>query len=42
MAEKNAVWSARNIGSGTFHITKPKRKPAKLRASRLKNIRRAR
>jgi hypothetical protein len=41
MAEKQ-VWSSKNIGSGTFHITKPKRKKAKLRAARLKNRRRAR
>ena len=36
------VWQAKNVGSGTFIISKPKRKEAKLRASRLKNKRRAR
>ena len=41
MAEKQ-LWSAKNIGSGTFHITKPKRKKAKLRATRIKNRRRGR
>lgn len=41
MAEKQ-LWSAKNIGSGTFQITKPKRKKAKLRATRLKNRRRGR
>lgn len=35
-------WSARNQGSGTFIISKPKRKKTKMRASRLKNKRRAR
>lgn len=42
MAKEGAEWSARGVGSGTFHISKPKRKPAKLRASRLKNKRRGR
>ena len=42
MAEKNPVWSAKNIGSGTFHISKPKRKPKKQRAARIRNRRRAR
>jgi hypothetical protein len=42
MAEKQALWSSKNIGSGTFHITKPKRKKAKLRATRIKNRRRGR
>ncbi len=36
------VWQAKNVGSGTFIISKPKRKEHKLRASRLKNKRRAR
>jgi hypothetical protein len=30
------LYQAENIGSGTFLITKPKRKKAKLRQSRLK------
>jgi len=42
MAKERPDWSARGVGSGTFHISKPKRKPAKLRAARLKNRRRAR
>ena len=41
MAEKQ-LWSSKNIGSGTFQITKPKRKKSKLRATRLKNRRRGR
>ena len=35
-------WSARNLGSGTFAISKPKRKKSKMRLHRLKNKRRAR
>ncbi len=35
-------WSARNVGSGAIIISKPKRNPAKKRANRLKNKRRAR
>ncbi len=35
-------WSVRRVGSATFAISKPKRKPHKLRQSRLKNRRRAR
>ena len=35
-------WSARNQGSGTFLISKPKRKKSKMRLHRLKNVRRAR
>jgi hypothetical protein len=31
------TYSATYIGSGTFHISKPKRKRAKLRQSRVKN-----
>jgi len=38
--EKN--WSAKNQGSGTFIISKPKRNKAKMRLHRLKNRRRAR
>lgn len=36
------LWQAKNVGSGTFIISKPKRKTTKLRASRVKNKRRAR
>ncbi len=36
------IWQAKNVGSGTFIISKPKRKYPKLRASRVKNKRRAR
>jgi hypothetical protein len=36
------VWKAKNLGSGTFVITKPKRNKAKMRLHRLKNTRRAR
>ena len=43
MAQEGAKdWQAKNVGSGTLLISKPKRKSAKLRASRLKNKRRAR
>jgi preprotein translocase subunit YajC len=31
------TYSAINVGSGTFLISKPKRKRAKLRQSRVKN-----
>lgn len=41
MAEKQ-VWASKNIGSGTFLITKPKRKRKKLHAARVRNKRRAR
>jgi hypothetical protein len=41
-AESKREWSARNQGSGTFSISKPKRNKAKQRAHRLKNKRRAR
>jgi len=40
--EKKKTWSARNLGSGTFAISKPKRKKTKLRQTRVKNVRRAR
>ena len=40
--EQGKTWQAKNVGSGTFLISKPKRKYPKLRASRLKNKRRAR
>lgn len=36
MAEKQ-IYKVENMGSGTFVITKPKRKKAKLRQTRLKN-----
>lgn len=34
--EKENLYSAENLGSGAFSITKPKRKPRKLRQSRVK------
>jgi preprotein translocase subunit YajC len=37
LAEKQ-IYNAENLGSGTFVITKPKRKKAKTRQSRLKNL----
>ncbi len=40
--DPSKLWQAKNVGSGTFLISKPKRKRAKLRATRLKNKRRAR
>ena len=36
MAEKTP-YAAQNVGSGTFLISKPKRKRLKLRQSRVKN-----
>ena len=41
-SEKPNVWQARRVGSGTFAVTKPKRKKRKLRQTRLKNRRRGR
>jgi len=35
-------WKVRRVGGTTLAISKPKRKPHKLRQSRLKNRRRAR
>lgn len=35
-------WKVRRVGGVTFEISKPKRKPHKIRQSRLKNRRRAR
>jgi hypothetical protein len=35
-------WKVRRVGTVTFAISKPKRKPQKLRQARLKNRRRAR
>ena len=40
--DPSLLWQAKNVGSGTFIITKPKRKKTKLRAMRVKNKRRAR
>ena len=40
--DPSQLWQAKSVGSGTFLISKPKRKKAKLRATRLKNKRRAR
>jgi hypothetical protein len=34
--QKENLYRAEYLGSGTFIVTKPKRKPAKLRQSRLK------
>ncbi|HZL56770.1 MAG TPA: hypothetical protein VFC21_06805 [Bryobacteraceae bacterium] len=34
------LYKAEYIGSGTFLITKPKRKKAKMRQTRLKNLKR--
>jgi hypothetical protein len=39
LAEKQ-LYKSENLGSGTFVITKPKRKKAKLRQTRLKNLKR--
>jgi hypothetical protein len=39
LAEKQ-LYKSENLGSGTFVITKPKRKSAKLRQTRLKNLKR--
>lgn len=41
-ANSKGDWSARNLGSGTFIISKPKRNKSKMRLHRLKNRRRAR
>ena len=37
LAEKE-LYKSENLGSGTFVITKPKRKKAKRRQSQLKNV----
>ena len=44
MAEKSSAndWTAKAHGSGTFVISKPKRKKSKMRLHKLKNVRRAR
>ncbi|HVW10175.1 MAG TPA: hypothetical protein VHC90_16425 [Bryobacteraceae bacterium] len=39
MADKQN-YQSENLGSGTFIISKPKRKKAKMRQTRLKNVRR--
>jgi hypothetical protein len=39
---KKKDWSSRNMGSGTFIISKPKRRKTKLRSQRVHNVRRAR
>ena len=36
MAENDKIYKSEPMGSGTFLISKPKRKPKKLRQSRLK------
>ncbi len=40
MADETKLYKAENLGSGTFLITKPKRKKAKTRQTQLKNVRR--
>lgn len=40
MADEKTLYKAENLGSGTFLITKPKRKKAKMRQTQLKNVRR--
>ncbi len=40
--EKPNLWQSRRVGSGTFAISKPKRKKRKLRQTRIKNDRRGR
>jgi hypothetical protein len=40
MAESEKTYKAEYLGSGTFIISKPKRKPKKLRQSRVKKPRR--
>jgi hypothetical protein len=40
LADEKVVWKAENLGSGTFSISKPKRKAAKVRQGKLKNRRR--
>jgi hypothetical protein len=38
--DQSKLYKAENLGSGTFIITKPKRKKTKLRQTELKNPRR--
>ncbi len=40
--DQGKAWQAKNMGSGNFLISKPKRKATKLRAARVRNVRRAR
>jgi hypothetical protein len=37
MADEKKLYKAEYMGSGTFRITKPKRKPKKQRQTRVKN-----
>ena len=39
-ASSKVVWKAENLGSGTFVISKPQRKAAKVRQAKIKNRRR--
>lgn len=39
MADDN-LYKAEYLGSGTFNITKPKRKKTKMRQTKLKNLKR--
>jgi hypothetical protein len=39
-AKQARLYKAEYIGSGTFIISKPKRKKAKMRQTRLKNLKR--
>jgi len=40
LADESKLYKAENQGSGTFLISKPKRKKAKMRQTQLKNVRR--
>jgi hypothetical protein len=40
MADENKLYKAENLGSGTFVISKPKRKKNKMRQTDLRNPRR--
>ena len=37
MADETKLYQAEYMGSGTFRVTKPKRKPKKQRQTRVKN-----
>ncbi len=39
-ADESKIYKAESLGSGTFLITKPKRKKTKIRQTELKNPRR--
>jgi hypothetical protein len=39
LADEQKLWKAENVGSGTFLISKPKRKEKKRRQSRVRNPR---